>query len=183
MNIIIEGVDRSGKSTLSKWLIKKFHMKYQHFTIPKTQHEEHDIVLDPKVLPYKQFLDHAIDFSKSTDNLLIDRFIYSNYVYGPVYKTFANHVTIEEIHSIENILRNAPTCIIYCSLADIERNWQLLEEEGENLVTKSTLQFFRSRYDKLFEQTTLPIFRYDYTSENSLYELERFIYKTAATIY
>lgn len=177
MNIIIEGVDRSGKSTLCKWLIDKYNLKYQHFTIPKSKHDEHDIILDPKVRPFKQFLDYADKFVESTDDLLIDRFVYSNYVYGPVYKTFIDHVSIEEINCIEKILQPKNTCIIHCELEDVQRNWELIVEEGENRITESTLLFFRSRYNKLLEHTTLPLFKYDYTKPNSLNELEEFINK------
>jgi thymidylate kinase len=175
MNIIIEGVDRSGKSTLSKWLINKFNLNYYHFTIPKSVHSKNDIILDPTKLPFCQFLTYTNQFVNESNNLLIDRFVYSNYVYGPIYKTFANHVTLDEIHCIEKMLMPCPTCIIHCELSDFERNWQLIEEEGESLITRSTLQFFRNRYDNLLKQTTLPIFKYDYTKKDSLKQLEKFI--------
>lgn len=180
LNIIIEGVDRSGKSTLSDWLIKEFNLKHNHFTADQTSEKPNDIVLVPNVPVFYQFKNYLVDiehkrmetyqFDKNgfekNYNFLWDRFIYSDAVYGPIYKNFCRPIDKFEISFIEQLLQSTNTCIIHCQLEDEDLNWKLIEDEGLDLMSRDELTYFRQQYQDVFKSSMLPVFNYDFTKHS-----------------
>jgi thymidylate kinase len=177
LNIIIEGVDRSGKSTLSEQLLETFDLHYKHFTADQNTNNQEDVVLIPNVPVFFQYKNYLIDIEKQrmeayhfnrkgfeTDyNFLWDRFIYSDAVYGPIYKNFCRPIDRFEIAFIENLLKSINTCIIHCQLEDEELNWNLISDEGKNLMTRDELSYFRKAYRDILLESSLPVFHYDFT--------------------
>ena len=73
MKILLEGPDGSGKTTLAKILCETFKMEYLHF-----KHESDDDYYDDLLNSTDEYL------RNSTHNILVDRFIPSEIVYGNV---------------------------------------------------------------------------------------------------
>lgn len=160
-NIIIEGVDRSGKSTLSDFLMKQFDMNYVHFTADETQTGKTDYLLKLGNRVYDQF-ENFLDtkFEKNKSNLF-DRMMYSDYVYGPIYKNFEKPITLQEIRNLESKLDKYNTVVIFCE-SFISTNWKLIQEEGKSEMDFDTLVKFRLWYNMALEKSILPVFKYNF---------------------
>lgn len=174
MKIIIEGVDRSGKSSLSKHILEKFpQLNYVHWTADKDQNSKNDYVLNRDERVVGQFTEFLENLDNSKD-YLIDRFIYSDYVYGPVYQNFGRPITINEINQIEDKYLEDDTIIIHCQVSNITLNWKLLQEEGKSLMDFDTLARFRINYRDVMKKSLLKVFHFDFT-QNSYEEVDNFI--------
>lgn len=111
MNIILEGPDATGKSTLANKLIDKYNMQYSHF--PSADLETHLNALD-------------------STNTVFDRFHIGELVYPEIYNRepkFKN--SIDDANTIMNkIVHNGDLLIIFIT-SDISILKQRLIDRGE----------------------------------------------------
>lgn len=97
MLIIIEGADKTGKTTLANAIVDKFGCKYVHFGKPKKH-------------PATEYAEYALSISPK-DNLVLDRFYLGELVYGPLLRGKAG-INDVEFATLERILRTKQAILI-----------------------------------------------------------------------
>lgn len=105
MKILIEGPDGSGKTVLSNTLKEAFQMDYVHF-----EYEPDENIYQ------KQTLD-VFDLVKTSDNIIVDRFIPSEIIYGTVLRDKVRFIyddgnlwLHDMLESFDNIIFCLPMC-------------------------------------------------------------------------
>ena len=137
MNIIIEGPDGAGKSTLANELAKLLNMSVRHFGAPRNSVEA--------AQQYSLYL----DITDGLYNTIIDRAWYSDMVYGPIFRNGA-HINYQMMIHLERNLDDA--VLIYCTGAEHEM-WLAAQKRGETYVENYT-QFKEicRQYDYIMKQ-------------------------------
>jgi thymidylate kinase len=95
MFIVIEGCDKSGKSTLANAISEKFGCKIVHFGKPKKH-------------PATEYAEYALS---NNDNLVLDRFYLGELVYGPLLRGKCG-INPLEFATLERILRKKQAILI-----------------------------------------------------------------------
>lgn len=90
MNIIIEGCDAAGKSTLAKYLCERFNMYYWHETSPRTLEE------------YKQML--------APGGVVFDRFCFGQFVYNTPEQ---RKMSPEQLQELVQYFKQTASLLIY----------------------------------------------------------------------
>lgn len=136
MNIIIEGYDGTGKSTLAKKLAKKLGLKYQHQSEPKT------------------YLEYIKDLSK--DNTIFDRFFLGQFVYNTEDE---RKLTLDELKKLVKEI-NSNTIFIYVN-TDPQTVFNRLLKRGEFKSLASWSEFYKdyvlktATYEIVIEETKI----------------------------
>ena len=141
MNVILEGLDAAGKTTLAEKLRDKFGMSILHST-SKTRNDFH----------------YHIDLLDYRTNTVFDRFHVGEYVYPVIYER-SPKITYDEFRTIERrIIENNDMFIIFvCSNMEIIN--KRLKERGEDSFIKEMKD-----QNKLFNKY-IQIFKlYNYTN-------------------
>lgn len=166
INIILEGPDRSGKSTLKDQLYDTYQLNLVHFTAPKDNLTKTDYVLTPGISVFWQIYNWVMNNSiKNNQSMIFDRFAYSDTVYGPIYRNFGDvYFGQYETVFMNLLMRSIGTIVVHCQLEDAEKNWQLVNEENEGYLDKDRLMYVRNKYDEIFKDPKfpLPVFHYDF---------------------
>lgn len=121
-HIIIEGIDKTGKSTLAKYLSKKFNLPIKKFSAPDGN-------------PYNDYLDFI---KNETKPHIIDRFYLGELVYGPV-KRGKSWLTPENVKTLELECFRQETFNILTD-ADIQITGQRFIQEKENFLQQADIE-------------------------------------------
>ena len=134
MNIIIEGPDGAGKSTLAKQLAESLNLEIVHFVAPTDN--------TPQFEMYRDFMIDA-------QNVILDRAWYSDMVYGPVFRGKAE-IRSSDMRELERGAED--TFVIYCT-GPVYEMWLAAQERGETFV-KNYHQYkaICKRYDEVMTQ-------------------------------
>lgn len=140
--IIIEGCDKTGKSTLADKIAKHTGYKLVHLGVPKDkQHFE--------------YLNGLLDEHKDT-GVVFDRFHWGD----PVYAGITNDGQVlnqNQFSRIESRLVSLGAIIIYCY-----DNEQFIAErfasDKEELIDPEYIPIITGRYDKLLDKTMIPTY-------------------------
>lgn len=133
MIIVVEGIDRVGKTTLCSKLSKNlnipvFKHKAEKFDYSKMDNEnETDKILLALDL---------CDLLKK--DIIFDRLHWSDYVYGNLERNYDSYKSASNIEIIENKLKNMETIIVYIKPTDLEESSR---QHGKDLF----------KYDKLMD--------------------------------
>lgn len=135
MNIIVEGPDGSGKTTLVNQLAEQLNMGVRSFKQP-----EKDGILGKQFEFYR-------DLSIDIYGTILDRSFYSDMVYGPVFRGNSELRTSDMIELERGF---DDTFVIYCT-GDPQLMWDAAVQRGEEYVT-SFKQYTEicKLYDDLF---------------------------------
>lgn len=117
MFIIIEGADKTGKTTLSDAIIKRFGSEYVHFGKPKKH-------------PATEYAEYAL---ANDGNLVLDRFYLGELVYGPLLRGKAG-IDDVEFATIERILRKKQAILIQTTTNSTLANKRLLVSTQDEAV-------------------------------------------------
>lgn len=152
MNIIVEGIDRSGKSTVCDFLVKN-QFSYYHFDYPR----ESDVVSI-----YERYFNENTQFLK---DCVFDRAMYSEWVYSRYYDRKST-MSIQHINYFENLFKSKSNdgnaCLLYVE-NEISQNLSLLNEEGEGKIQSiDQIIQLRKYYYEIMRKSSLPIFTYNY---------------------
>ena len=126
MIIIVEGVDRVGKTTLCNALSNET-------SIPIYKH--HNIVMNYSDMDNSNETDkmlQLIDVCNIThSSIIFDRFHFSDYVYGTLERGYDTISSIENLKLIDNVLRRSNALLILMRPTDIKKS---SEEHGKDLT-------------------------------------------------
>ena len=146
--IILEGCDKTGKSTLAKKLSKQLGYKVVHLGVPK-----------PK--GHFQKLEKLIQ--DNPDGIIFDRFHWGDRVYtGITAKKRA--LTPPEFFRIKQMLGRRETVVIYCHSSQILIRRRFIED-GEELIRMKEISTILNRYNQMLVMSNLEIIKYDFTKD------------------
>ncbi len=137
--IIVEGANGTGKSTLSKILMKELGLRY---------HKEQLTRESVKKLTFEKYVHDA---NLLDQDLLLDRFHLGQYVYPKVYKDGREPLSAVEQQTVERILMNRGAILIYCdaSYDFIKRTY---DTRGETMQTLKEVdkecKYFNETYSR-----------------------------------
>lgn len=117
MFIIIEGADKTGKTTLANAITEKFGSKYVHFGKPKKH-------------AATEYIEYALAMN---ENLVLDRFYLGELVYGPLLRGKAA-VDDVEFATIERVLRKKQAILIQTTTDVTLANKRLLVSTQDEAV-------------------------------------------------
>lgn len=184
MNIIIEGMDRSGKSTVIQKIQEIYPtLKYVHFTTTKLPNQpENDVVVQTGVSIYDQIkkyvTDHEELLATPDKGIIFDRFTYTDASLGMIYKNSGEVCTTPaQQKELDEYMAKFNTCVIFCRLQNKCYHKWVLEEEGTNEVL---LENYDTIYNNYWETLTraamyLPVFTYDWQDEYAMEQLRMFL--------
>jgi thymidylate kinase len=146
MLIILEGNECNYKTTVAEKLSKQLNIpvvKGSSFEYSKCTNEE----------LFARFKELA-----ALDNVIIDRFIYSNRVYATLYEDYAI-LTNEQRMEIEDIIRHKST--VYYLFADDDIIKERISERGDDYVDVSMVKKINNTYSDTMMDATARITAYD----------------------
>jgi hypothetical protein len=146
MVIIIEGLDKCGKTFLSNYIVENYEFRYLKCNQPK------------KGGPYKEYRKIIDGISKEPGDYVIDRMHLGEFVYGPIYRGKSG-LTQEDFKDLENRLIELGTILIYCY--DIENNIaKRFKEEKEEFADVKKIKKMLEFYNKILKETKLPVYKH-----------------------
>lgn len=164
MLLLLEGIDKSGKSTLARKLVEEFGAEYVKFSQPKR----------PPYDEYSEFLANAVP----SKIYVLDRFMHGELVYGPIYRGKSGLDTVQLLSLEKTAASVHGSAVIYCRVPSSQVKKKFLED-GEEFTQVKDIGRIIHAYDCVFEGTCLKVFRYDYTEDGDasklLEELRAFV--------
>jgi hypothetical protein len=159
MLIIIEGPDKSGKTTLAKKIEEQFHYKYAHFSSPG----------DDPASEYASF------FSSISSPTVCDRSYFGERVYGPLLRG-ASKISDLQYAVIERICRLKGAVFIYASTPLKIIQARLHDNLANEKITLENNIGAWVRFKTLTPSCNLrPFLTYDATKQISLDDLLRYL--------
>lgn len=142
MIIILEGENKTGKTTLAHYIRDNHNFKYVKCNQPKGS-------------PYDEYIG-ILEGLSYLDDLVIDRFCYGELVYGPIYRG-KSALSEKELIKIESRLHVLEARLIYCknSIEDIQK---LFDKEKEEFANKDKVKETLELYDEVISCANIPIF-------------------------
>ncbi len=153
MILIIEGMDRCGKSTLVEQLRKRYftdpRILIHHSSSPPKVEDQNEW----EVQHYKSLLDtsYYLNYAESF-NVIYDRFHLGAIVYGKKYR----NADPEDIYSIEHLLVRKDDEIALVLLTDWTSN--IMERDDENSLESGPDEFDETRmaFEEAFKRSIIP---------------------------
>ena len=146
MNIIVCGMDCTGKTSVVERLVEKLNYEVRKgSSFEMVAGKTNDEILN-------SILDLIYD-----DNVIFDRFSYCNYTYAPLYNDYAV-LTEEQIRYIERELKGS-AIIVYLTASN-ETIKQRFETRGEDYVTPDKITSIKLGYEKVLADAELPVYTY-----------------------
>jgi len=144
MIIIIEGVDKTGKTTLAKELAKKLGLQYFKSNLQKGHFNNNDF---KNALKYEGLF--MIDFLEQVNiNLIIDRSYPSEFAYARAYERETDDKILFEL---DDRCAKLGVLMIYCYKTD---NDQYLNELTDEIIIDHTkMDLIKHCYDSFFKMT------------------------------
>lgn len=152
MLIILEGHEAVFKSTVAKKLQDKLNIpviKGSSFELSTCSNEE----------LFNYFKEFA-----AKDDVIYDRFIYSNQTYATIYNDYTI-LSDEQRHYIEDLIKDK--AIIYYLFADDETIKERIKKRGDDYVDTSMVSRINKLFSKNISESPLKVVWYDTTEWDS----------------
>lgn len=179
--ICIEGADKSGKTTLSKAIQETLpNINYWHFTTcEKPSFKSTDIPLQrdvPVMYQFNSFFNRYFfssvaqqQLSNTSQTYLLDRTLYSDIVYGPIYRGPYDPLKVRELEKLyfTAVLSGLGAVLIFAEPSDVSHAWEQIEKENEGVLkTVNDYIDLRTAYHNLIDElkayTGLQIIPYNF---------------------
>lgn len=159
MRIIIEGNDKTGKSTLARALSEFFNMEIVKFSQPKTDNPFEEYV---KVFGYtdKKWL---VKLDGFIDNVICDRSWIGEQVYGPIYRD--KKMRKSQVRKLDWACRENWDIIIFCN-TDKNLIRKKFKEDNETFTNPSHIGRIERYFVKTLKELSTPILYYDWRIGN-----------------
>lgn len=152
MLIVVEGPDKTGKTTLCKAIERELGFKYKHFSAPKGS-------------PADEYIDFLLDLKEPT---VCDRFHLGELVYGPMFRGKAG-ITPLELVTIERVMRLKQTIIVHAVTNMKLANQRLDVSTEHEVVDKPQNLAAAEGFARVVPLTNAgPVLRYDGSSLDNL---------------
>lgn len=144
MNIIVEGENKCGKSTLARHIVS-LGFKYIKVSQPGP------------LGAFKEYSDILSKLEKGGDYVL-DRFYIGEQVYGPIYRG-SSSLSREQIMEIEKRLSQINAIVVYCY--DSEKNIaKRFIKDGEEFADIKKIGEALQLFEKEIKRSILPVYRH-----------------------
>jgi len=141
--IIIEGLDKTGKSTLARFLSEKTGMPIKKFSAPKEGEK-----------PFNEYGAFLLD----GEGGIVDRFHLSEMAYGPVFRGGSS--IDENRQALLECLAVCSGCVgVYCE-AEKEVLAKRFEEDKEDFVKPEQIEAVQQGFEKALATSRIPWLRY-----------------------
>lgn len=149
MLIILEGIDKQGKTTLANFLAERYGFEIVKFSQPKKE-------------PYLEYIEFLLN--RKTPAIL-DRFYMGELAYGPV-KRGKSEMTEWQVRNIELLLKARYSLNIYCQTSDsiTQRNF---EQENETYTHVQEIPKLRLLYERAMFKSHLHWKEFDYVKDRA----------------
>ena len=144
--ILIEGIDRSGKSTLAKLVAIHMSCGVKHCSKPKTND------------PFQEYL-MMYDETRKYRNLVLDRSHLGEYVYSNLWRGGCR-ITNHEFRQLDN-LASLQSAIVIHAYASVEDIIDRCRKVGEDLLKPDQIEKCLQLFEIAIKNTTLPVYKYD----------------------
>jgi len=152
MFIIIEGADKTGKTTLANAIVKKFGSKYVHFG-------------KPTKYPATEYAEYALS---TNGNVVLDRFYLGELVYGPLLRGKCG-ITPLEFVTLERILRLKQAIFIQTTTDVVLANKRLAVSTQHEAVNDLQNEKAVSGFSLLQDKSKLQhVIKYDGSTKENL---------------
>lgn len=137
--IILEGENKCGKTTIANLLVEKHGFKYLKCSQPKGD-------------PYEEYMNILKKIERKQQDTVIDRFIYGELVYGPIYrgKSGLDMVKLRNLELKARAIADKTT-LIYC-FDRPEEIASRFESEKEEFATVKNIKKVLSLYDVVIKK-------------------------------
>lgn len=155
MLIVIEGPDKTGKTTLAKAISTELGYEYKHFSAPKGS-------------PADEYIDFLLNLKRPT---VCDRFHLGELVYGPMFRGKAG-ITPLELATIERVMRLKQTILIHAVTPIDTANTRLVKStEHEVVNVVQNIQAARGFAEVMPKTNAGPVLKYDGSSITALHAI------------
>lgn len=155
MFIVIEGADKTGKTTLSNAIVEKFGCKYVHFGKPKKR----------AATEYAEYL------LSTNENQVCDRFHLGELVYGPIFRGGAA-IDDVEFATIERLLRLKQAILIQTTTDVTLANKRLAVSTQDEAVDSDQNQVAIRGFREVINRSNVQhIIKYDGSTYANLHEV------------
>lgn len=137
--IIIEGLDKTGKSTLAQFLSEKTGMPIKKFSAPEAGED-----------PYTQYEDFFLQNKEG----IIDRCHLSEMAYGPVFRGKSS-INEGKQYLLEEWLLMTGVVGVYCE-AEKEVLVKRFEEDGEDFIKPEQIEAVQEGFEKALTTSRIP---------------------------
>jgi thymidylate kinase len=146
MIVILEGENKTGKTTLAKHIEKEYGFRYIKCSQPG------------KRGPYAEYREVIESILQKPENVVIDRFHIGEEVYGPIYRGRSG-LSQENFSEIEQDLNKLNTILIYCY--DNENNIaKRFKEENEEFANVEKIAKTLELYKVALRKSNIPMYRH-----------------------
>lgn len=158
MIFIIEGENKCGKTTLANKICSEFGFEYVKCSQPKGD-------------PYIEYMEILRKIERSGKDTVIDRFLYGEFVYGPIYRG-KSMLTMEQKRNIELKALSLDTIMVYCH-DDVDKIAKRFKAENEEFADVSKIERTLKLYADILEETNVPYLTHRMRSKDDLTKNKR----------
>lgn len=151
MLVIIEGADKTGKTTLAKKIVEKFGYSYAHFAAPGPD-------------PGREYADFLINLDKPT---VCDRFYIGEQVYGPLLRGKSVISNLQKA-TIERLCRYRGAILIWANTPIEVAQERLAKSKEEDVTLKENESAWYMFRDIIKEIPITPMCAYDSSRTGAL---------------
>lgn len=138
LTIILEGENKTGKSTLAKYLKEKFGFKVVKCSQPKGD-------------PYVEYVRKL----KAANGLTVfDRFLYGELVYGPLYRD-KSQLTPEQVRNLELLAMAKNTIVVHCT-DEVKNILKRFKQDKEDFATTDKVEATVEAFNNVILKSKLP---------------------------
>ena len=149
MYIVIEGVDKTGKTSLSNFLSKRLKLPIKKFSRPIGD-------------PYCEYMEYLLLDDKPA---ILDRFYLGELVYGPV-KRGKSELSDREWFNIEMTMMAHKPFLIYSS-TDTKKIQDNFKKDGENYTQAKDVVPLKKAYKSAIDHSQLKWHHFDYQKDKN----------------
>ena len=156
MIFIFVGVDAAGKDTLIEEIHKRTDYNVLRGSSFELTHGKNE----------NELFESFMEFTKM-DNIILNRYMYCNYVYAPLFDDYAQ-IRLEDVRFIEKELKGDAMVIHLYADEDVIK--QRFKSRGEDYVDKNKIKTIMDSYEKVLKHSQLDVLSFD-TGELSVDEI------------
>lgn len=161
MIIIVEGVDASGKDTFIDNLVKLTGVKKVRGSSFEISEKGPDAIVE-----------HCKKILNSEEDLIVNRFFYSNGVYGPLYDYPT--ISVEQFMELHELVNER--AILYYIDADTDKIVERINSRGDDMISASEIAEIKANYELMWDLSKPErLIRVDST-DDSLIDIDSPIY-------